>query len=417
MEKANNPGHFTTFFSFEMHSSICGDYTFVSPDKDLRIASEENLPEKIIKANSNVRMIGIPHHMGYTPGYRGIIWERYHSKYSPVAEVISNHGCAMHDYSGFPFYHGMGPLDNRNTVFSGLAQGHKFSFIGCTDNHGGCPGSFGEGKTAVLAKENTREAIWDSLLRGNTYAVTGNKIKCDFTVNGSSFGSRIEKSKTAEISWSVEAGDALDRIIIYRNLKPAHIIDGLFLERGNGPYKIKIEFGWSNKPILYKWNIDLDVSNGKILDGEPCFRGTSIIAPSLQRTESDEVNDLGFEFNLKNDNSASFACGTYKNQTKMHPCTAAVIFKIDGNEKTKLDFNINGRRVSLDLASLIQCGITGHMKPYASHAYKIHTAIPCGFYTSHGKTILPGSGNDFYHMEVVQRDNDRAFVSPVFMNE
>jgi len=418
IEKANQPGKFSTFYSFEMHSYACGDYTFVSPDKNLRITPDEDSPEKVIKANGSVRMIGIPHHIGYTPGYRGIIWDRYDGRYSPLVEVISNHGCAMHDYAGLPFYHDMGPMDGRNTVYSGLAQGKQFSFTGSTDNHAGCPGTFGDGKMAVLAEANTREAIWDSLLKGRTYAVTGNRIKCGFTVNGNPFGSIIDKNAKAEIDYSVEAGDALDRIVIFRNLKPAHIVDGLALERslnGEGPYKVKIEFGWSNKDDLYRWDIDLGVDGGTILNAEPCFRGAGVISPSRQRTDYNEINDLGFDFSMKNENSASLTCGTYKNRSTRHPGTSAVIYKIGGNEKTKLNLKINGREVSIDLASLIRCGVSGHMKPYASHAWKIHTAVPRGHYENSGKITLPGAAGNFYHMEVMQRDNERAFISPVFM--
>ena len=415
MEEANGAGNFTAFFSFEMHSCKWGDHTFVSPDRNLRITSNEDSPESVIKAN-NVPMIAIPHHIGYTPGYRGINWDGFDSRYSPVIEVISKHGCAMHDYSGYPYYHDMGPLDSRNTVFRGLNTGKQFSFMGSTDNHAGCPGSFGEGKTAVLADENTRDSIWDSLKNGKTYAVTGNKIKCGFTVNGYTFGSRTEKSKTAEISYNVEAGGAIDRVIIYKNLKPAIITDGLTLKSGAGPYKIKLEFGWSNKQDPFRWDISVNTDGGIITDAEPCFRGVSIIAPSKQRTDSDDVNDLGFELTQINETGVTLACTTFKNISVLHPCTSSVILKIEGNEKTRLDFKINGQKIKTEIAQLLQGGVTGHIKPYASHAWKIHTAVPSGLYTCGSCAVLPGDEKSFYHMEVIQRDGDRAFVSPVFMN-
>ncbi|MDR2479186.1 MAG: DUF3604 domain-containing protein [Treponema sp.] len=414
MEKANVPGKFSTFFSFEMHSSMWGDYTFVSPDRNLRI-TPENIPGNVIKANETVPMIGIPHHIGYTPGYRGINWEGFNGRISPVVEVCSKHGCAMHDYSGFPYYHDMGPLDSRNTVFRGLALGKQFSFVGSTDHHAGCPGSFGDGKTAILAEENTRDALWEALLKGRVYAVTGNKIKCDFSVNGYGFGSRIKQNNTAEITYSVQAGGALDRVIIYRNIEPLHLVDGLTLDPGGGPYKVKLEFGWGGNIEPFRWNIRLNVKEGFIMDVEPCFRGANMISPTQKLKNTGSVNDLTFNINEIDKQNVSIVCDTLRNISTLHPNTSALIFEIDGGEKTRLYFDINDKKESIDLSSLLRYGFSGHLKPYSSNAYRVHTAVPHGRYSCNGSVTLPGNGN-CYHMEVIQRDGDRAFVSPVYMN-
>jgi hypothetical protein len=414
IEKANVPGNFTTFFSFEMHSSKWGDYTFVSPDENLRITPED-MPDDVIKANGTISMIGIPHHIGYTPGYRGINWEGFNGSISPVVEVCSKHGCAVHDYSGFPYYHDMGPLDSRNTVFCGLSLGKQFSYVGSSDHHAGCPGSFGDGKMAVLAAENTRQALWDALLKGRTYAVTGNNIKCSFSVNGYSFGSRIQKNKDAEIAYSVESGGALDRIIIYRDLEPLYLVDGLVLNPKGGRYKVKVEFGWGGNIEPFRWNINISADKGTITAVEPCFRGASMISPTQKLKNNDTINDLTFGVTMIDEHTISIVCDTLRNLSTLHPGTSALIFEIDGTEKTRLYFDINDRKENADIAALLRCGFSGHVKPYSSNAYKVHTAVPFGQYSCDGTIALPGDGN-FYHMEVIQRDGDRAFVSPVYMN-
>ena len=415
IEKANVPDIFTTFFSFEMHSSRWGDHTFVSPDTNLRI-TPENMPGDVIRANKTVPMIGIPHHIGYTPGYRGINWEGFDSMISPIVEVCSKHGCAMHDYSGFPYYHDMGPLDGRNTIFRGLALGKKFSFVGSTDHHAGCPGSFGDGKMAVLAEENNRQSLWDSLLKGRTYAVTGNRIKCNFNVNGYCFGSRIEQNNNAEITYSAEAGSALDRVIIYRNLEPACLIDGLTLNACGSPYKVKLEFGWGRNDDPFRWNIIMKIDGGRIMGAEPCFRGANLISPAQKLKKTDNINDLAFVIEMPDEYNVSITCDTFRNLSTMHSGTSAVIFEIDGSQKTRLFFDINGKKESVELASLLKNGFSGHLKPYSSNAYKVHTAVPHGLYTCNGNINLPGGSGNFYHMEVIQRDGNRAFVSPVYMN-
>ena len=146
-------------------------------------------------ADCGVRAIAVPHHIGYTPGYRGINWELYDQNISPCVEVCSKHGCAMSETAPYPYYHDMGPRDSRNTVYAGLRRAAQFCFLGSTDHHAGFPGSYGDGLTAVLAKEKSREAIWEALLSGRAYAVTGDRIECDFTVNGQGLGETVRGAK------------------------------------------------------------------------------------------------------------------------------------------------------------------------------------------------------------------------------
>lgn len=414
IETANSPGEFSTFFSFEMHSVRWGDHTFVSPDRAARIAREAT-PRAVIAANAGAGMIAIPHHIGYTPGYRGIDWDGFDGDISPVVEVLSKHGCAMHEHAGHPYYHNMGPLDPRNTVFAGLRQGKRFAFAGSTDHHAGCPGSCGDGKMAVLAEANTRAAIWDALQAGRTYAVSGCRIACGFTVNDAPFGSRIPAGKgAARIAYDVTAGGAIDRIILYRDCEPFRIVDGLLLPPEGGRCKIKLEFGWGNSDGPYRWDVTAKIDGGRLIGAEPCFRGRSMLSPAERLTDTDNINAIAMTLSVPDGRTAHAICDTFKNVSTQHPSTSAVILEIEGDENTALECAFNGRAERARLKELLRAGRTGHMKPYNSQAYKIHTAVPQGRYTAAGAFTDPAPGK-FYHMEVVQRDNDRAFVSPVFL--
>ncbi len=412
-EQANVPGAFTTFFSFEMHSSRRGDHTFVSPDNSLRIAREAT-PRAVVEANRPARLIGIPHHIGYTPGYRGIDWEGFDAGISPVVEVVSKHGCALHEYSGHPYYHDMGPLDPRNTVFAGLRGGKRFSFIGSTDHHAGCPGSHADGKLAVLAGENTRESIWEALLAGRTYAVTGDKIACAFSVNDAVFGSRTARGP-ARIAYAATAGDAIDRIIVYRNCEPVHSVDGLLLPRTGNRCKVRLEFGWGGNEEPYRWNVSAAISGGRLVGAEPCFRGRSMLSPNQRLKVVGDGNDIALSAAVDG-NTAHIVCDTFRNVSTLHPSTSSVILEIEGGADTVLDCVFNDRAERATLGELLRAGRTGQMKTYNANAYKIHTAVPSGQYRAEGAFTDP-AGGDFYHMEVIQRDGSRAFVSPVFMKE
>jgi len=413
MEKANRPGTFTTFFSFEMHSSRWGDHTFLSPDKMLRMIKKE-IPAEVVDATPH-KLIAIPHHIGYTPGYRGICWDGFDPEISPVIEVCSKHGCAMSDNSRLQYYHDMGPLDPRNTVYQGLSDGHRFGFIGSTDHHAGYPGSYGDGKMAVLAESNTREAIWDAIKDRRCYAVTGNKIKCKFNVNGCDMGGITER-KTAKITYSVEASDAVDRIIIFRNLMPVHAVYGLSLPGSGRRYKIRIELGWGGNNEPYHWHVDIKADNGSIENVESCFRGKNFLSPTQKLNCEDEsnINRPTDRIISVDEQAVSFECGTVRNVSTLHPSTSGIVLEVEGGLDTRLTFDINGHVLVRTIKELLKNGLTGHMKPYNSQAYKIHTAVPSGKYIFEGSFIDYDPGT-IYHMEVRQCNGDEAFISPVFM--
>ena len=145
----------------------------------------------------------------------------------------------MSEDADYPYYHNMGPRDTRNMADEGLRQGHKFGFVASTDHHAGFPGSYGDGIAAVLAEEKTRECIWEAIKSRRTYALTGDRILCDFKVNDSYMGSEITANQR-KIAAHVETEGVLDKIILYKNLKPYHIINGEMFQDVNkeGCYKI-----------------------------------------------------------------------------------------------------------------------------------------------------------------------------------
>lgn len=156
-----NDGELVTFQSYEMHSSLYGDHHIISPDDTFPLIYRDS-PARLV-ADCGVRAIAVPHHIGYTPGYRGINWELYDQNISPCVEVCSKHGCAMSETAPYPYYHDMGrgiPA-TRYTPDCGGAAGSAFWLHRPPRRF---PGSYGDGLTAVLAKEKSREAIWEALL-------------------------------------------------------------------------------------------------------------------------------------------------------------------------------------------------------------------------------------------------------------
>jgi hypothetical protein len=418
VEAANKDGEFIAFHSFEIHSSQYGDHHIVSPDKALELLYEASPHEAAAK--QRCAAIAIPHHIAYTPGYRGIDWASFDEGISPVVEVYSKHGCGLKDDASFPYLHTMGPRDSRNTAYAGLRGGHRFSFVGSTDHHAGFPGSYGDGKLAVLAEGKTRKAIWDAILLGRTYAVTGDKIKCEFTLNGMPFGSRLPNAKSRKLVYRVEGSDALDKLVLYRNLEPIHVVNGEWLRKGGEDrrFKVRLELGWGNEPQAYTWHSLVTVTGGRVLDVETCIRGRSILTPTPAQKEDADINRLLAEVRVADERHVAFDCDTYRNSSPTSPHTSAIVLELEGDENTRLDFVINDRKVSIALGELMLGAVTGQMLDFASPSYRIHRAVPCGEYTVAGEwTEERLEKGDFYHMEVRQRNGCEAYVSPIFMEE
>lgn len=413
-----NSEEFVTFQGYEMHSCYYGDYHIVSKDDKLPLIYR-NSPGELVEGCGGEAIV-IPHHIGYTPNYRGINWDEFDNTISPVVEVYSKHGCAMSETSPFAYYHNMGPRDTRNTVYKGIEKGKRFGFIGSTDHHAGFPGSYGDGMVAVLAEEKTRDSIFEALKARRTYAVTGDKIECVFSVNDALMGSEIA-SKERNIKYSITTDYWLDKIILYKNLKPLHILNGEMCQEvcTEGKYKIRVEMGWGNSEDLFTWNGNIKVEDGNIEKYTTYFRGRNVLAPSEDADyDINDVNAIDNSTQRLNEQEVEWSCQTVKNKSTLHSMTNHIVFEIKGDLDTKVIIDINGKQETHTIRELLDAGYSNHIKPHHSHAFKVHQAIPETQYIFNLelKDIEKENECDVYHVEVAQKNGHYAFVSPVFVS-
>ncbi len=413
---ANEDDGFITFQSYEMHSSQFGDHHILSPDDNLELV-ESTTPTDIIEKLEQ-RAIAIPHHIAYSPGYRGISWKDFNSSISPVIEVYSKHGCGMSDDSCGQYLHTMGPRDGRNTVYEGLKQGKQFGFVASTDHHAGYPGSYGDGITAVLSEELTREGIWDAILKRRVYALTGDRIRCDFTVDGQPMGSEIPRNDAHDIKLYVNAADAIEKAVIYKNLKAIKTIykeDIPVGKKGPGRYKIRVETGWGRKTNAFQWVNSVKVSAGEIIAADPCFRGQSVLAPVEGEEFSKDVNSLGNRITSLSKDEVSWKCKTFRNPTTRHSATCAIVMEIKGSPETKLEIILNNKTILSDIEELQEHGISGHLQTYNSEAYLIHKAVHESEYCVDMECIKTSKSGDYFHGEIHQVNEQSAWISPVYI--
>ena len=314
----------------------------------------------------------------------------------------------------------MGPRDTRNMVDEGLRQGHKFGFVASTDHHAGFPGSYGDGMAAIIAEERTRESLWAALKARRTYAVTGDRILCDFKINDSWMGSEIT-GNSRKITAHIETEGTLDKIILYKNLKPLHIINGEMFQDTNetGCYKLRIEMGWGNQD-LYRWNGSVSVEGGSIAGYNTYFRGRSVLAPSANETyDENSINDIETFSQQISGKELIWRCDTTGNKSTLHPSTSSIVIKVQGDLDTKVTFRLNGTSYTAAIRELLHYGYTNHMEYYHSQAFKIYKAVPESRYTFHLnlEDNVPENKCDVYHLEAAQKNRQWAYVSPIYVNQ
>jgi hypothetical protein len=94
-----------------------------------------------------------------------------------------------------------------------LNTGGKTGFVGGSDTHEGEPAA----RTAVLAGELTRPAIFDAFRHRRCYAVSNARIIVDFQINKHPMGEEIEIEGKAVISVRVKGTDTIREVAIVRN--------------------------------------------------------------------------------------------------------------------------------------------------------------------------------------------------------
>ena len=418
VEAANVPGEFATFQSYEIHSMEFGDHHLLSPSPDLPLVHAPT-PQALVSAVAPHPAIVVPHHLGYVPGYRGANWHAFSPDISPVVEVYSKHGSSMSDRGPYPFLHAMGPRDGRNTVRAGLDLGHRFGFVASTDHHAGYPGSYGDGRLAVLAPVKTRQAIWEAILARRTYAVTGDKIACQFRVNGADLGSEIAADGAREIALAVRACDGFDKIIVYKNSRPWRVICGESTSASTaaGVFKVRVELGWGRSEVGFHWDVEAGIRDGSLLSVEPCFRGLSVLSPSRDKADDPDINALNNEVLERTTTGVAWRCSTFKNLSTLHPATAAMILEIEGDEHTVVSLRLNQTRVSVSLGELSAGSRGGHVAGYGSEAFLLHRPVPEAEYVFRGEWSddQPEQPCDVYDVEVRQTNGQCAWVSPFYV--
>jgi len=421
-EANNKDSEFVTFLSYEWHCMRSGDHTIIYKGSEGDIVPAATLPElkKAIaeRKRDGIDSIAMPHHISYPRRYRGINWADFTSDFTPIVEIISMHGCSESDDAPYPPLHTMGPRDHNSTAQHGLALGHIFGFVGNTDHHSAHPGSYGCGRTGVWAESLSRNGIWEAIQSRRTYALTGDRIELQFAINGNPMGSIInEHIDGRNIEISVSGGGPIDYIEIVKNNKAIHRASATDFEIPEPGDVIKtklfIEIGWG-KMIEQRWDVRLEIGNGKLIAVEPRFRGEYVVAPK----DKEEGEYQYSSWHREGERTVRFKTRTNGNPTVLTNANQGIMLEVEMPVDGKVIANFNGKKVEYTLRQLLTGGRAGYIGGFVSAAYRFHRAPKTEEYEwriTFQDAAEKTRGYDFYYVRVCQKNGQWAWSSPIWV--
>lgn len=212
VRKYNEPPHFVTYLAYEWSAIVeAGGHHnvyFRTPDDRVRVPIQEtegliDLYRGLDRLYAPRDVMVIPH--AHMPGD----WRLSDPRFEPLVEMVSMHGT----FEWFGNYY--------------LRNGHMIGFVGASDDHAGRPGYSGgfrngplqhiNGLAAVLAPENSGDAIFDAMQARHTYATTGQRTILDLRLNGKAMGERLVYADQRKIEGRVMGTAPIDRVDVIKN--------------------------------------------------------------------------------------------------------------------------------------------------------------------------------------------------------
>ncbi|MBW7997891.1 MAG: hypothetical protein FVQ81_15240 [Candidatus Glassbacteria bacterium] len=414
----HRPGEFVTFPGYEWHSSHFGDFCIVFPDDDSPLTHYDELAGLQRFALEKNALL-IPHHPAYLQGHRGANPEHWDPRVNKLLEIYSEHGNAESDEGQWDYIrHSMGGRWTPNTLQSVLKDGHRMGVLASSDDHLGHPGAYGEGLAAVLAPELTRKSLFGSLNNRLCYGVTGDRIRINFAVNGRAMGGELPFTTERRIAVAVEGWDTIERVEVLKNNRVVHREHPVDNAAGADPFRrpvlVRLEYGWGpwaslGIPRICDWKIKVGVQGGKITELMPGFQSGPLTEDHRNR--------------IANRSAEGFVLSSYTSRLQAfnERPTNLVVMRIQGGPETRITLNLDqptGMQLTRTLAELLEDNAVAFTGPFPDESLILHRAVAetnsnCSFsFTDSGD----GAEDDWYYVRVMQRNNQLAWSSPVWVD-
>ncbi len=364
--------------------------------------------------------MAFPHHPGYRLGARGINWASLDPALSPVIEIVSMHGVSETSLTARPYLHSMGPSDGRSTIAHGLAQGHVFGFVGNTDHHSGYPGSYGHGRTCLLAPSRGRDDLWQALWRRRATALTGDCAHLCMALGDRAFtGDIIAPGGPGRLAIEAVGGSAIDCIDVIRNgrlvarISPAITASPIGPTGGSVETLLVLEMGWGARRTEHRWRGTIALDGGEILAVEPRLRGTEIVSPLEGSADAADTDDLWLEGDVLH-----FDVNAAANPNNRTATTQAVALRVRLDEGAVVRADLDGKALEIPASRLFESALAGNLGPIDSPAYRFHPLpLPAAWQWQGDIAIEPLAHGEHVYLRMRQENDQWAWASPIFCRD
>jgi len=430
----NRPGEFVAFPGYEWQGDgRWGDHNVIYKNEGNPVFTADTLAE-LYECLRGIEAIAVPHHTAYYVGQRAPVWSACDDCLSPFTELFSLHGCSETDEEliGLRRNSHMGPGVGGGTYQDALDAGLHLGAICSTDNWSNMPGRWGQGLMGCVAKELTRESLWEAFRARRVFGVTGDRIQVEFSVNDRCMGDILDYVPKRNLHVSVRGLDALDRIEILRNGRviATHCHQGTWSPPPHGAktrFKLRIEPGWGPRPGELplpdrRWEGELSVAGGRIIGWEPCWITPGQHPPRLSG------------------GTARFVMISRQSCVPMET-QGATVFEFEADPEAQLTVRLNGVEVCDAVETFAarsrllwfrdECvqlvRETTGLEPrdaerediyyHVACKAKLHRAIPEAGYTAEYEITddEPLERETNYRVRIEQRNGQRAWSSPIWV--
>ncbi|HSW45394.1 MAG TPA: DUF3604 domain-containing protein [Phycisphaerae bacterium] len=259
----NEPGRFVSFLGYEWakwRRNGDGDRNVYYPGDDQPMFRSDNgfhpRPSDLFRALAGRKAIVIPHHPAGDGNFCD--YKDHDPEHERLIEIHQMRGCyECPEEMGNPLIakpdRPGGKLMAGCFVSDALALGWRVGFTAGGDDHFGTAGTerpvreqdgkaITAGMMAVLAKERTREAIWDALWNRRVIATSGPRMLLHVELNGHPVGSELKAAVEPELKQNRRVRvrfigtEPVQRIDVIRNNKVAYTTDQAeFIWEDNSP--------------------------------------------------------------------------------------------------------------------------------------------------------------------------------------
>lgn len=419
---------FIPFLSYEFHSFHYGDYTVVC--KNLNEGLPPEVPQgvddtrlqELLAHNDakNSSLLPVPHHIGYKSGYRGINWDEFNEKASPLVEICSMHGCAESHEATLEYLHTMGPRSKFNTMQGGLAKGNVFGVTASTDHHNASPGSYGFGRTGLWIEKLDRNSIWDGLLARKTVAYTGDKIDVAFFVDDMPMGTVLAKRGGVHLLDAyVAALDEIEKVEVIKDNQVIHTARPASQPLAESEALhgfVGFAVGWGKKHAPCDWHVQVTVQDGEMLSYSPRLRGKDMVDPL------NIPQDIAKPHCFKKEDAIHLICQTDGNTTPTTNGNQGFVIEVQGGADSIVSVQVEAewnnesitKEYSYKLQDLQMGPESEYIKGFVSPAIFISSYVPIRKSLVEIHEDIASDGNSFVYLRVFQKNKDVAYTSPIW---